>query len=90
MTALFVRAPGLDERGPDALPRHEEWVFAVHETLRTVTAVSGRFLIDDRGPVFVLVLGDPGNARADETSGARGCPSRSRARGGGGAPSVSA
>ncbi len=66
VTALFVRAPRLDERGPDALARHEEWVFAVHETLRTVTAVSGRFLIDDRGPVFVLVLGDPGNARADD------------------------
>jgi class 3 adenylate cyclase len=66
VTALFVRAMGLDERQPGALARYQNWVFAVHETLRTVAAVSGRFLIDDRGPVFVLVLGDPGNARADD------------------------
>jgi class 3 adenylate cyclase len=64
--ALFVRVKGLDEDSPDAVDRHQELVFAVHETLRAISTASGRFLIDERGLLFVLVLGDPGNAHADD------------------------
>jgi class 3 adenylate cyclase len=66
VTALFVRVTGLDQLAAASLDRHQEWVFNVHETLRSISSSSGRFLIDDRGVVFVLVLGDPGNAHADD------------------------
>ena len=57
---------GLDEPAAASLARHQEWIFSVHETLRSISSSSGRFLIDDKGIVFVLVLGDPGNAHADD------------------------
>ena len=66
IAALFVRVRGLDEPAAASLARHQEWVFSVHETLRSISSSSGRFLIDDKGIVFVLVLGDPGNAHADD------------------------
>ena len=66
ITALFVRVTGLDEPAAASLERHQDWVFSVHETLRSISSSSGRFLIDDKGVVFVLVLGDPGNAHADD------------------------
>ena len=66
VAALFVRVTGLDEPSAASLDRHQEWVFSVHETLRSISSSSGRFLVDDNGVVFVLVLGDPGNAHADD------------------------
>ena len=66
IAALFVRVTGLDTPAAAALDRHQEWVFHVHETVRSISSSSGRFLVDDKGLVFVLVLGDFGNAHADD------------------------
>ena len=66
IAVLFVRVTGLDTPAAAALDRHQEWVFHVHETVRSISSSSGRFVVDDKGLVFVLVLGDFGNAHADD------------------------
>ncbi len=79
--ALFVRATGLDEGAPDAVARHQEWIYAIHDTLRTISSGAGRFVIDDKGIVFVLVLGDSGNAHTDDMDRALSFASEIEARG---------
>jgi class 3 adenylate cyclase/tetratricopeptide (TPR) repeat protein len=66
VSSLFVRIDGLDESRDDALPRAQAVVFALHEALRGSSGSAGRLVLDDKGLVFALVLGDPFNAHADD------------------------
>jgi class 3 adenylate cyclase len=66
VNVLFVRIHGLDETGPSAVADYQKVVLALHESIGATSATSGRLLIDNGGLVFVLVLGDPLNARGDD------------------------
>jgi class 3 adenylate cyclase len=66
VNVLFVRIHGLDEAGPSAVADYQRVVLALHESIGATSATSGRLLIDNGGLVFVLVLGDPLNARGDD------------------------
>jgi hypothetical protein len=66
VNVLFVRIHGLDETGPGTIADYQRVVLALHESIGATSATSGRLMIDDAGLVFVLVLGDPLNARGDD------------------------
>ena len=66
VNVLFVRIHGLDETGPSTIADYQRVVLALHESIGATSATSGRLLIDNGGLVFVLVLGDPLNARGDD------------------------
>lgn len=72
VVSLFVRATGMDEGEEGALDRYQRWIYSIHQALRTVSAGSGRLLIDHRGLLYLLVLGDPGNAHPDDADRALG------------------
>ena len=66
VSCLFVRIDGLDESAPDALARAQAAVFALREAMSGRAGSAGRLVLDDKGLVFILVLGDPLNAHTDD------------------------
>jgi class 3 adenylate cyclase/tetratricopeptide (TPR) repeat protein len=66
ISALFVRIDGLDEGAPQALARAQSAVFALREAMTGWAGSAGRLVLDDKGLVFSLVLGDPLNAHSDD------------------------
>jgi len=66
VSCLFVRIDGLDESAPDALVRAQAAVFALRQAMTGRAGSAGRLVLDDKGLVFILVLGDPLNAHTDD------------------------
>jgi class 3 adenylate cyclase len=66
VNVLFVRVHGLDEGRPRAIDEYQRVVLALHQSIGTGSAASGRLLIDGGGLVFVLVLGDSRHAHGDD------------------------
>ena len=66
VSCLFVRIDGLDETAPEALARAQAAVFALREAMTGRAGSTGRLVLDDKGLVFILVLGDPLNAHTDD------------------------
>jgi hypothetical protein len=64
--ALFARIDGLDDQRPDALARHQAAITSLQVALRPYTQSSGMLLLDDKGLVFILCLGMPHDAHADD------------------------
>ena len=65
-TSLFAGVDGIDEDGPSALERIGAVVRAVHDAIAPFSSSPGRWLIDDRRLVFVVVFGVPFNAHGDD------------------------
>ncbi|HZL17575.1 MAG TPA: AAA family ATPase, partial [Polyangia bacterium] len=66
VNVLFTRVHGLDEGRPRAVDEYQRVVLALHQSIGTGSAASGRLLIDGVGLVFVLVLGDSRHAHGDD------------------------
>ncbi|HXU81639.1 MAG TPA: adenylate/guanylate cyclase domain-containing protein, partial [Polyangia bacterium] len=66
VSCLFVRIDGLDETSPQALGRAQAAVFALREAMTGRAGSTRRLVLDDKGLVFILVLGDPLNAHTDD------------------------
>src|SRR5665213_1436633 len=57
VNVLFTRVHGLDEGRPRAVDEYQRVVLALHQSIGTGSAASGRLLIDGVGLVFVFGLG---------------------------------
>ncbi len=66
VTSLFVQVAGFDEQAPDALRQIDAVTRTAHAALEPFSASPGRWVIDDKGLVFVAVFGLPLNAHKDD------------------------
>ena len=66
VTALFVQIEGLDETAPQALQNFQNLVVSVQTTLRPYSRSNGVLVVDDKGLIFKLCLGLPGDSYSDE------------------------
>jgi class 3 adenylate cyclase len=65
-TSLFVHVEPFDEDAPGALELLDGMTREVHHALRSFSSSPGRWLIDDKGLVFLVVFGVPHNAHKDD------------------------
>ncbi|HTM46293.1 MAG TPA: BREX system ATP-binding domain-containing protein, partial [Polyangiaceae bacterium] len=66
VTPLFVRVEGVDDTRADALATLQRVSVAIADVIASFSLESGRFLLDDRGLVFMLVFGIPYDTYADD------------------------
>jgi class 3 adenylate cyclase/tetratricopeptide (TPR) repeat protein len=66
VTAVFARFPGFDETRPDALARMHRLAGEAHRAVSSFSGSPGRWLIDDKGLVFLVTFGVPYNSHADD------------------------
>mmetsp|Transcript_11517 Transcript_11517/g.26706 ORF Transcript_11517/g.26706 Transcript_11517/m.26706 type:complete len:1237 (-) Transcript_11517:56-3766(-) len=66
ISVIFIKGTGLDLMSPDGPPRLQELVSAVQKTCYAHEGTLNKFLIDDKGMLFLLVYGLPPLVHPDD------------------------